>query len=75
MSTTLLDNETIVTTSIEEGDHDRFAHYFSKKALELVFLEGASATAICGAVTVPLRDVKKYPVCPTCKEVYDRMGK
>jgi hypothetical protein len=28
-------------------------------------------TALCGKVWVPGRDPQKFPVCPTCKEIYE----
>jgi len=31
---------------------------------------GTPVTALCGKVWVPSRDPKRYPVCPTCKEIY-----
>ena len=30
--------------------------------------------ALCGKIWVPGRDPKKYPICPTCKEVAGGMG-
>ena len=27
--------------------------------------------ALCGKVWVPGRDPNKFPVCPTCKEIYE----
>jgi len=32
---------------------------------------GAAVMALCGKVWVPHRDPNKYPVCPTCKEIYE----
>ncbi len=57
----------------DDGDHDRFAHYFKKDDLDAAFLEGKEITAICGKKDVPTRDFQKYPVCPTCKEVYENL--
>ncbi|MNW62908.1 hypothetical protein D3C74_410650 [compost metagenome] len=34
-------------------------------------LSGKPVIALCGKVWVPGRDPKKFPVCPTCKEIYD----
>ena len=33
-------------------------------------LSGEPVTALCGKVWVPGRDPEKFPVCPTCKEIY-----
>ena len=37
--------------------------------------EGAPVVALCGKVWIPTRDASQYPVCPTCKELRDSMGK
>ena len=74
MSDTLMDekiDEKVITT--DDGDHDRFAHYFKKSDLDAAFLEGKPITAVCGKKDVPTRDVQKYPVCPTCKEIFESM--
>jgi hypothetical protein len=32
---------------------------------------GRPVIALCGKVWVPGRDPNKFPVCPTCKEIYE----
>jgi Protein of unknown function (DUF3039) len=34
---------------------------------------GTPLVALCGKVWVPSRDPKRYPVCPTCKEIHDQL--
>jgi Protein of unknown function (DUF3039) len=34
---------------------------------------GTPVVALCGKVWVPSRDPKRYPVCPTCKEIYEML--
>lgn len=68
---TLLENDTITITNT--GEHDRFAHYFRKHDLDKAFLQGKEIKAICGKKDVPTRDFTKYPVCGTCKEIYQRL--
>jgi hypothetical protein len=55
----------------EPGDHERFAHYVRKEKIMESALSGEPVTALCGKIWVPGRDPKKFPVCPTCKEIYD----
>ncbi|MBB2890793.1 DUF3039 domain-containing protein [Flexivirga oryzae] len=55
----------------EPGDHERFAHYVRKEKIMESALSGEPVTALCGKVWVPGRDPQKFPVCPTCKEIYD----
>ena len=55
----------------EPGDHERFAHYADKNKIMESALSGAPVVALCGKVWVPGRDPKKFPVCPTCREILD----
>lgn len=56
----------------DTGDHDRFSHYYRKTDIEKAYLEGQAIQALCGKIDVPLRD-PKFPVCPTCKDVYENV--
>lgn len=67
---TLTDEEVRVVTT-DEGDHDRFAHYFARKDLEAAFLDGKTITALCGKKDTPTRDFTKFPLCGTCKDLYE----
>ena len=65
------DLERVHRTSNDDGDHERFAHYAPKDKITEAMVTGTPITALCGKVWVPSRDPKRYPVCPTCKEIYD----
>ncbi len=57
------------------GDHDRFAHYVSKKDLERFHRKGTPVTALCGKRWKPDGDPSRFPMCPTCAElVADRIA-
>ena len=56
---------------VEPGDHERFAHYVRKEKITESAVTGAPVIALCGKVWVPGRDPNKFPVCPTCKEIYE----
>ena len=58
---------------IEEGDHERFSHYVPKNKIMESALTGKPVRALCGKLWTPGRDPEKFPVCPTCKEVYEKM--
>jgi hypothetical protein len=60
---------------IEEGDHERFSHYVPKDKILESAMTGKPVRALCGKLWTPGRDPEKFPVCPTCKEVYDKMKK
>jgi hypothetical protein len=36
-------------------------------------LSGKPVIALCGKVWTPGRDPEKFPVCPTCKEIYEKL--
>ena len=55
----------------EHGDHERFSHYVPKDKLMEAMVEGTPVRALCGKLSVPSRDPKRFPVCPECKRIYD----
>ena len=57
--------------SLDEGDHERFAHYVQKHKIVESAVTGAPVIALCGKVWVPGRDPNKFPVCPDCKRIYE----
>jgi hypothetical protein len=70
-----------------DGDHERMTHIVLEgvKLSEEEFVSagpsvvegmvnGTPVKALCGKVWVPGRDPKKYPICPTCKDVAESMG-
>ncbi|MDT0214621.1 DUF3039 domain-containing protein [Rothia sp. ARF10] len=70
-STAVLEREETVPQVQEPGDHERFAHYVRKEKILESALSGEPVTALCGKVWIPGRDPQKFPVCPTCKEIYE----
>jgi hypothetical protein len=59
--------------ALEDGDHDRFSHYAPADKLTEAMVLGTPITALCGKVWVPSRDPQRYPVCPTCKEIWESL--
>lgn len=58
----------------EPGDHDRFSHYVRKVDQARTAVEGVPIIALCGKVWVPpYANGERFPVCPECKEIYERM--
>jgi hypothetical protein len=66
----------------EAGDHDRMSHIILEgwrpeegefvaagRSVAEGIIESEPVTALCGKVWVPGRDPRRYPVCPTCKEI------
>ena len=70
---------------LDEDDHERFSHivlegYTPTRGLRKKFvpvgnsvvegmINGTPVEALCGKRWVPGKDPKKYPLCPTCKEI------
>lgn len=70
MSDVIEDVDTKEKTSSGSGDHDRFSHYVDKVEMTKALIEGTPVKALCGKVWVPHRDPEKFPICPTCKELF-----
>ena len=68
--TAVLDRQRL-EAPVEPGDHERFAHYVRKEKILESALSGEPVVALCGKVWVPGRNPDRFPVCPTCKEIYD----
>jgi hypothetical protein len=62
-----------VEVPTDAGDHDRFAHYVRKEKIVESAVSGTPVVALCGKVWVPNRDPGRFPVCPECKEIYERL--
>lgn len=61
----------------DTGDHDRYAHYIlgrdPKAKITKAMVEGTPLRALCGKKWVPSRDASRYPVCPDCQKIKDRL--
>jgi len=75
------------TPTLDDGDHERFTHVvlegFHPKDGDFIpidnsvvggMINSTPVRALCGKVWVPGRDPKKYPICPTCREVAEGLG-
>jgi hypothetical protein len=55
---------------LADGDSERFAHIVrGRDKVTEAYVLGKPVVALCGKRWVPTRDPKRYPVCPTCKEI------
>lgn len=57
----------------EPGDHERFSHYVRKEQIVESAVTGKPVIALCGKQWTPGRDPEKFPVCPDCKKIYERL--
>ena len=67
----MTDEQTKTRIWTEDGDHERYAHYAPADEVTEALIMGTPVVALCGKVWVPHRDPNKYPVCPTCREMYE----
>ncbi len=76
-----------VEQPVDEDDHERMTHIvlegYKPKGRRFVstgptvvegIVNGTSVRALCGKQWVPGRDPKRYPLCPTCREIAEGMG-
>lgn len=63
-------DETKADLRVDEGDHERFAHYVNKEDMLEAYVNGKPVVALCGKIWVPSKDPEKFPICPACKEIH-----
>ena len=69
-TSTLEDRRTVPT---EDGDHEKFSHFVPKDKLTEAMVMGTPVIALCGKVWVPSRAPEKFPVCPECQEIWEKL--
>ncbi|MDG2351463.1 MAG: DUF3039 domain-containing protein [Acidimicrobiales bacterium] len=57
---------------LDEGDHDRFSHYARKADIVESAVTGRPIVALCGKVWIPDRNPDRFPLCPRCKDLYEK---
>ncbi len=65
--------ELLNTEQLDPGDHERFSHYVKKEKILESAITGKPVRALCGKKWTPGRDPEKFPICPTCKEIYESL--
>ena len=68
---TVLDKRT--EKLLDDGDHERFAHYVNKTEMTKSAVTGNPVRALCGKKWVPNRNPENFPVCPECKKIYEEL--
>jgi hypothetical protein len=66
MSTTQIAPD-VADSRTDEGDD--FAHYARREEIVRASIEGGRVTALCGYKFEPIRDPRRFPVCPKCAEL------
>ncbi|MFV0494407.1 DUF3039 domain-containing protein [Mycobacterium sp.] len=78
-----MDTQTLERPDIDEraddgtgDDAPKFFHYVKKDKIAESAVVGSHVVALCGEVFPVTRAAKPgSPVCPECKQIYDRMKK
>ena len=73
MSDVMEDVKEDTTVITDDGEHDVMSHYAKKIDILNARIEGVPCKALCGKEWIPARDETKYPVCGTCKEIYESL--
>jgi hypothetical protein len=76
-----------ITDPALEDDHERFTHIVLEavktdkgdvvplgNSVVEGSIYGTPVRALCGKVWIPGRDPRKYPLCPTCREIAEQRG-
>jgi hypothetical protein len=66
-------DKTEADIDVSDGDHERYAHYVERNDAMLAYVEGKPIIALCGKIWVPHKDPEKFPICPTCKDIFDAL--
>lgn len=72
---------------VDDGDHERMTHIVlgglhtdergfvpTGTSVAEGIINQVPVRALCGKVWVPGRDPRRYPLCPTCKEIAQSYG-
>lgn len=71
MTISTLGQPAVADPKLDDGDHEKFAHYVLDDDILKSQWTGDPIVALCGKVWVPNRDPEKFPICPECQELYD----
>lgn len=66
-------DEKVTEAPVDPGDHERFSHYVRKEKILESAMTGLPVKALCGKMWTPGRDPEKFPVCPECKDAYEKL--
>jgi hypothetical protein len=75
-STDVLDRELeelLENNVTDDGDHDKFSHYVQKEKILESAVTGKPVRALCGKKWTPNSNPDRYPICPTCQEIFERL--
>lgn len=65
--------ELIENDQTDDGDHDRFSHYVQKEKIVESAVTGKPVHALCGKKWLPNANPDRFPICPTCQEIYAKL--
>jgi hypothetical protein len=68
-----VDIEERLEESLTDSGEPKYAHYAESVSVTEGYVLGKTVVAICGAMFVPSRDPKKFPLCPDCRDIADSL--
>lgn len=71
--TNILEDTRVKKSRTDDGDHDKFSHYFSKKSIMDNLITGKSMVALCGKIVSRQVDPKNRTVCQKCKDELEKL--
>jgi hypothetical protein len=82
-----LDTAPVTVDPELDGDHERMSHIVLEgvrfgeddyvaagPSVVEGMVNGTAVKALCGKIWVPSRDPRRFPLCPTCKEIAESRG-
>lgn len=57
----------------DNGDHDKFQHYFYKSSIERNIFEGTPMQALCGKIVEQQVDPQGKTICNECQVMMDEV--
>ncbi len=69
----IVENEDSPQDDDSDGDHERFSHYASKEDIARSAMTRTPIIALCGKKWTPRRNPEAFPVCPDCKDAYEKL--
>lgn len=69
----ILEDTRVNKSHTDDGDHDKFQHYFWKSAIEANLLTGKPMVALCGKIVSRQVDPKGRTVCQKCEDELEKV--
>ena len=69
----ILEDTRVKKSRTDDGDHDKFQHYFRKRDISNNLMTGKPMVALCGKIIARQVDPKGRTVCQKCKDELEKL--